>query len=383
MNRRPPARMRPGSGSLRVPIRASGISALAPCNSARLTREEPRLRHQGSFYVRWGSRFNAPDALGSAAQPRTRDALAPSRRPGVQPLARWPHCKAARTTCKYLSQGFVSGQLHRKSRSRPFWGCPNQGIAIRSCPACFSSMPQRITASRSKPRRGRLGSASGSGQLRVAAGLTQSELASDRFSKGTSRRSSAARPGRPWTRLIGSRCLSVDAGYLASGVSADEREAEAILARADAHGRAALRRRRGVPRRALGAVLGTGSQELHVRTLAGEATALAHHGEPRIALGLPRRRARSRRARVSATSTAPTHPLPPRRVPVPARAISTAVNLFNEALPSASAPASRPTGCARRLQLALALLPPPARLRGRARTELALDLRSGCTTRAR
>ncbi|HEY7836030.1 MAG TPA: tetratricopeptide repeat protein, partial [Solirubrobacteraceae bacterium] len=126
-------------------------------------------------------------------------------------------------------------------------------------------------------------------QLRIGAGLTQGQLAGDRFSKEYISQIERGKT-RPTVETIDwlALRLGVDAGYLASGVSADERaKAEAILARADA---LTEEQRFGEAveeyRRALAAVLGTGSQELHVRTLAGEATALAHHGEPRVALGL-------------------------------------------------------------------------------------------------
>jgi tetratricopeptide (TPR) repeat protein len=126
-------------------------------------------------------------------------------------------------------------------------------------------------------------------QLRVAAGLTQSELAGDRFSKEYISQIERGKT-RPTVETIDwlALRLAVDAGYLASGVSADERaKAEAILARADALGE---ERRWGESveeyRRAHAAVLGTGSQELRLRALAGEGTALAYHGEVRAALEL-------------------------------------------------------------------------------------------------
>jgi tetratricopeptide (TPR) repeat protein len=154
----------------------------------------------------------------------------------------------------------------------------------------LGKMPQRITGETKPaavPRPPRLGERVR--QLRVAAGLTQSELADDRFSKEYISQIERGKT-RPTVETIDwlALRLGVDAGYLASGVSADERaKAEAILARADA---LTEEQRFGDAveeyRRALAAVLGTGSQELHVRTLAGEATALAHHGEPRAALGL-------------------------------------------------------------------------------------------------
>ena len=82
--------------------------------------------------------------------------------------------------------------------------------------------------------------------------------------------------------------LGVDAGFLQSGVSADERaKAEAILARADAlleEGR--LDESIEEYGRALPAVLGTGAVELHVHALKGEAMALAHNGDVKAALAM-------------------------------------------------------------------------------------------------
>src|SRR5919205_620242 len=73
-------------------------------------------------------------------------------------------------------------------------------------------------------------------QLRVAAGLTQGELAGDRFSKEyiSQIERGKTRPTTETVEWLALR-LGVDPGFLASGVSADERaKAEAILARADA-----------------------------------------------------------------------------------------------------------------------------------------------------
>src|SRR6476646_5546907 len=110
-------------------------------------------------------------------------------------------------------------------------------------------------------------------QRRVAAGLTQTDLAGDRFSKEYISQIERGKT-RPTTETIEwlALRLGVDAGFLQSGVSADERsKAEAILARADA----LLEEHRfdeaiGEYGRALPAVLGTGAIELHVRALNGE-----------------------------------------------------------------------------------------------------------------
>src|SRR5512135_1956456 len=73
-------------------------------------------------------------------------------------------------------------------------------------------------------------------QLRVAAGLTQTDLAGDRFSKEyiSQIERGKTRPTSETVEWLALR-LGVDAGFLASGVSTDERaKAEAILARAEA-----------------------------------------------------------------------------------------------------------------------------------------------------
>jgi tetratricopeptide (TPR) repeat protein len=124
-------------------------------------------------------------------------------------------------------------------------------------------------------------------QLRVAAGLTQTDLAGDRFSKEyiSQIERGKTRPTVETTEWLALR-LGVDAGFLQSGVSADERaKAEAILARADAlleEGR--LDESIEEYARALPAVLGTGAVELHVHALKGEAMAHAHNGDVKNAL---------------------------------------------------------------------------------------------------
>jgi tetratricopeptide (TPR) repeat protein/DNA-binding XRE family transcriptional regulator len=126
-------------------------------------------------------------------------------------------------------------------------------------------------------------------QLRVAAGLTQTDLAGDRFSKEYISQIERGKT-RPTTETIDwlSLRLGVDAGFLASGVSADERsKAEAILTRADAlledHDFADAI---AEYTRALPAVLGTGAVELQVRALNGEAMARAQTGDVKSALPL-------------------------------------------------------------------------------------------------
>ncbi len=126
-------------------------------------------------------------------------------------------------------------------------------------------------------------------QLRVAAGLTQTDLAGDRFSKEyiSQIERGKTKPTPDTVEWLALR-LGVDAGFLASGVSADERaKAETILARADM----LLQEKRHTEAiseyvRALPAVLGTGAAELRVRALNGEAMARAQSGEVKTALAL-------------------------------------------------------------------------------------------------
>src|SRR2546429_1672930 len=126
-------------------------------------------------------------------------------------------------------------------------------------------------------------------QLRVGAGLTQSELAGDRFSKEyiSQIERGKTRPTTETVEWLAMR-LGVDAGYLANGVSADERaKAEAILARADTLlGEHAFPEAIEEYTKSLPAVLGTGAPELRVRALNGEAMARAQSGDVRTALDL-------------------------------------------------------------------------------------------------
>src|SRR5215204_3557929 len=95
-------------------------------------------------------------------------------------------------------------------------------------------MTQNPLSTASKPAALRLGDRLR--QLRVASGLTQSELAGDRFSKEyiSQIERGKTRPTLDTVAWLASR-LGVDSSFLASGVSADDRaRAEATLARADA-----------------------------------------------------------------------------------------------------------------------------------------------------
>lgn len=126
-------------------------------------------------------------------------------------------------------------------------------------------------------------------QLRVGAGLTQTHLAGERFSKEyiSQIERSKTRPTSETIEWLALR-LGVDAGFLASGVSTDERaKAEATLARADS-----LLEEHSIEEaiaeyvRALPAVLATGAAELRVRALSGEAMARAENGDVKQGLAL-------------------------------------------------------------------------------------------------
>ena len=138
-------------------------------------------------------------------------------------------------------------------------------------------------------------------QLRVAAGMTQTDLAGERFSKEYVSQIERGKT-RPTTETILwlAERLGVDAGFLANGVSADERgRVDAALARADA----LLEARRNDEaleeyERIRPAVLATGAPELEARALSGEATVRMRGGEVREAIAL------LERARALSESTA-------------------------------------------------------------------------------
>src|ERR687888_9041 len=126
-------------------------------------------------------------------------------------------------------------------------------------------------------------------QLRVAAAMTQTDLAGDRFSKEyvSQIERGKTRPTAETIRWLAER-LGVDAGFLANGVSADDRgRVDAALARADALLEArrndeALEEYASVR----AAVVATGLPELEARTLSGEATVRVRRGEVREAIAL-------------------------------------------------------------------------------------------------
>jgi len=128
--------------------------------------------------------------------------------------------------------------------------------------------------------------------LRIAAGLTQSELAQGRFSKEyiSQIERGKTRPTEATIAWLAER-LGVDPAFLALGVSAEERtKAETLLARAEA-----LTEAHRYPEaiEAFGevrAVLsGAATPGLELRALAGEAWALQQHGQVREALTLLQR----------------------------------------------------------------------------------------------
>jgi tetratricopeptide (TPR) repeat protein len=126
-------------------------------------------------------------------------------------------------------------------------------------------------------------------QLRVAAGLTQTEVAGDRFSKEyvSQIERGKTRPTRETIEWLANR-LGVDAEFLANGVSADQRgRVETALARAEAlveaaHEDEAVEGFDDVR----SAVLATGLPELQVRHLCGEARARMRLGQVREAIEL-------------------------------------------------------------------------------------------------
>jgi tetratricopeptide (TPR) repeat protein len=126
-------------------------------------------------------------------------------------------------------------------------------------------------------------------RLRVSAGLTQSELAGERFSKEyvSQIERGKTRPTQETIEWLSAR-LGVDPGFLASGVSGDERgRVEATIARAEALSRAhrygdAVREFEGIH----SAVSATGAVELEVRTLTGQAWACMQAGRTREAIDL-------------------------------------------------------------------------------------------------
>jgi tetratricopeptide (TPR) repeat protein len=125
--------------------------------------------------------------------------------------------------------------------------------------------------------------------LRVAAGLTQTELAGDRFSKEyvSQIERGKTRPTADTVEWLAQR-LNVDPTFLSSGVSTDERSrVEALLARAEALSKG-YRYKEAVDayEDVRAAVSATNSIELDVRARSGEAWARLQEGDVRTAIDL-------------------------------------------------------------------------------------------------
>jgi tetratricopeptide (TPR) repeat protein len=126
-------------------------------------------------------------------------------------------------------------------------------------------------------------------QLRVAAGLTQTELAGQRFSKEyvSQIERGKTRPTAETIEWLAAR-LGVDATFLANGVSSDQRSrVETALARAEALTESEQFDEATATYEDLRtAVAATGLPELEVRALSGHGRALMRQGRPREALDL-------------------------------------------------------------------------------------------------
>ena len=150
-------------------------------------------------------------------------------------------------------------------------------------------MPEIATTS--TPSRGsRLGERLRS--LRVSAGLTQTALAGDRFSKEyiSQIERGKTRPTEATISWLAER-LGVDQAFLSAGVSTEARtKAEALLARAEALSEAhSYEDAIETFRAARPSVEGTGASTLEVRALAGEAWALQQNGDVGTAIELLKR----------------------------------------------------------------------------------------------
>src|SRR5438034_3516644 len=126
-------------------------------------------------------------------------------------------------------------------------------------------------------------------QLRVAAGLTQSDLAGERFSKEyvSQIERGKTRPTRETVEWLAAR-LGVDPGFLANGVATDERgRLEGALARAEALLEAPANEDAGAEYESLvPAARATGVPELAVRALVGAGRTQMRLGAVRQALEL-------------------------------------------------------------------------------------------------
>jgi tetratricopeptide (TPR) repeat protein len=150
-------------------------------------------------------------------------------------------------------------------------------------------MPMKETASRTARRTNPEGLRLGERlrQLRVAAGLTQTDLAGDRFSKEyvSQIERGKTRPTKGTIEWLADR-LGVDAGFLANGVATDERtRLEGALSRAEALYEAQEDAEAAEAFEPLvAAARATGMPELQVRALCGSGLAKMRTGEHRAAV---------------------------------------------------------------------------------------------------
>jgi tetratricopeptide (TPR) repeat protein len=149
-------------------------------------------------------------------------------------------------------------------------------------------MPRAATNTRRSPQSGnRLGERLR--QLRVAAGMTQTDLAGERFSKEYLSQIERGKT-RPTVETIEwlAQKLGVDPGFLERGVSADERRrVETLLARAEALTEAHdYERAIDAFENCKTAVLATALPELEVRHLTGEAWARMERSDVKTAMEL-------------------------------------------------------------------------------------------------
>ena len=174
---------------------------------------------------------------------------------------------------------------------------------------CLTRPPFVSSSSEPLPPRPGFGSASGSASSASPPALTQTDLAGDRFSKEyvSQIERGKTRPTRETIDWLAER-LGVDAGFLANGVSADERgRVDAALARADA----LLEARRNDE--------ALEEFEQHSRRRAGDRAARARGARPlrrgdrahaRAARSARRSRCSSARARSPRATASPTSSVP-------------------------------------------------------------------------
>src|SRR5207249_641222 len=285
----------PPRNQRRVAAAAAGAGRSLP------TMRKPRLRHPGLSLVRRGAGSAIPSSAlrhgrllrswSPLALPMHLDLASASGARCAHSTSLWRPCQVAR------SSDFASAWLTGFPQCyAPFGGCPIWGIAKKSS-YLDTSVPMTTRAARGNtdarasergtPRKERIGERLR--QLRVSAGLTQTDLAGDRFSKEYISQIERGKT-RPTTETIGwlASRLGVDATFLASGVSSDQRaRTEAILTRAAAEAdRRDLAAAVEEYTEARNAIVSAGAVELQVRALTGEAWARAHLGEVRPAIHL-------------------------------------------------------------------------------------------------